>query len=1118
MIRLTTIIRQLCLVIVTILINFTLTTAQPSPGKKIAVKEALDKVSELFGTKFVYERRTIKNKTTTVDVTAIKNQPFEDILKGILYPNNLLFLYVDRNHYTVVPKSSRAETSQPSANSSVDIPVSNATITTGNNPLNIRGSVIDSLTNKPLAGVTVSLKGTSTGDVTDNNGRFTINSRNASNPVLEFSMIGYEKKQLSVDGKSDVSIVLGTSASALDEVVVVGYGTQSKKFITSAVSSVKGKEIQNLPVASPLALLQGRTAGVQIVQNNGAPGPTNFTIRVRGITSINAGNNPLLIIDGMPVEGSSSDINANDVESMEILKDAAATAIYGSRGANGVILVTTKRGKAGRTAINFNAYTSLQQIDRARLPKLMNSTEFIELIQEQRANGTGITSLYAFVLPDAGAANTNWIGEIEQKGAMDNYEISASGGESKLKFYLSGGLLKQKGTIIHTNYKRYSSKLNLDYEASPKFKMGTNVTLSTSDRNDIQQEFGVIQSAIFKAPVMPVYNADGTYFINDVSNTLNPVAVADLEKYLTKTFRFIGNAFGEYSILPNLKLRSSWGIDINNRKFDAFIPSNARRNQVTNGRTSFAGGSNWVNENTLSYLQNFKNHRLNGLLGYSKLENRNESLGASARDFATNNITTLNAAITPLSATSNKSANGISSLFGRLGYTFNETYIAEVSLRRDGSSKFGKDFRYAMFPAASIGWRIGNEPFFKKFTSAINDLKLRGSYGKTGNQAGIGDYTAQGLFRSDGGYLGQSGVYPGLIPNANLKWETTDQYNLGADISILKSHVTLNVDVYLKKTSNLLLNVLLPSSSGYSSALQNIGNTQNKGLEINVNTININRKNLQWNSNFNITFNKNKVVKLFEGNEIINSEGNGGYGSASSLSIIREGLPIGSFFGWQSTGVYATSSDNKNVIRNSNATGYIFRGGDMIFTDQNGDNVINDNDRVVIGNALPKFTGGLTNTIQYKNLELNMLAQFTYGNDVYNGTRAISESMSLFQNGTKSLLSRWRKEGDVTDIPRADHNDPGINKRPSTRWIEDGSYLRIKTLTLSYNVSQQLLNTIKIKSLRLYATAQNLLTFTNYTGIDPEANTFVNSVTDIGIDYAAYPQYRSFYVGINVGF
>lgn len=1068
---------------------------------KAPLEKVFKKIQKQTGYSFAY---TDDHLAKSFPITIfLRNASIEKVLDACFQNQHLSYILMGQ---TVVVVDKR------------QVSIVNTSITNSSPvPIPVNGRITDEK-NNPVAGATVTEKGTGNSVVTKEDGSFTINTSKA-NATLVVSYVGYASKEIAVNSQSFISIALAQATAIMTDVVVVGYGTQRKRDVTAAVTSVKGKEIENLPVVSPVGLLQGRAAGVQINTNSGAPGATNMTIRVRGTASLAAGNNPLYIVDGMQMESNPSDINANDIQSIEILKDAAATAIYGSRGSNGVILITTKHGQSGKTSINLNYYTSIQEIDQTRMPDLMSADEFVELIQEQRVNG-GVTSLYHFIYPDetGGPHNTNWVKEVTRRGKMDNYEISLSGGESKIRFYLSGGLLKQKGVIKHSDYQRFTSKLNLDYLASDKFKFGTNLNFSGTLNNAINTE-DAFRPALWKAPVLPVRLADGNYAVEqDISNTPNPVAVADLQQNKTRTNRLLGNIFGEYTILQDLRFRTSWGIDIAASKNDVFTPNIAYRGAFTSGSTYNSFDRNWINENTVTYNKILGSHRLSGLLGYSVLENRREETSIAGRDYATNNITTLNAASIFSSASTVNNANGITSLFGRLGYTLADKYILQASLRRDGSSKFGENNRYALFPAFSLGWRFSDEAFFKSLSTIVNDFKLRVSYGKTGNQAGIGNYTNQGAYSTGINYDNQPGIAITTIPNPDLKWETTEQYNIGADFAFANSKVTLTVDVYQRNTSDLLQNTLLPSTSGFGSVLRNIGTTENKGIELDLNTININRDNFRWNTNFNISFNRNKIVKLYEGQDIIVSRGSVGYGQAESQFVLREGESIGAFYGWESKGVYAFSTDNKEGIRNSNSTGYLYKGGDMIFSDQNGDKIINNDDRVILGNALPRFTGGLTNNVSFKNFELNVLAQFSYGNEMYNGTRAVSERMNGFQNGTKNLLNRWRKEGDITDVPRADQTDGGLNVRASSRWIEDASYLRIKTLTLAYNLPSALSSKIKTRNVRIYATAQNLYTFTNYTGIDPESSYSNQAVYDLGFDYATYPQYRTILLGINVGF
>jgi len=999
----------------------------------------------------------------------------------------------------------------------------------------LSGKVTD-IKGLPMPGISIKVKGGGSSSTTGNDGVYSI--RVAEKSVLVFSFIGYKAQEIAVAGKRTLNVQLVEEQQLLNDVVVVGYGTQKRKDLVSAVSSVKGRDIENLPVATAQSLIQGRASGVQVVQNSGAPG-SGVTVRIRGTTSINAGNDPLYIVDGVPVESGTlagislsgsqtsalSAISADDIETMEILKDAGALAIYGSRAANGVVLITTKHGKRGGTTYNLNAYHGWQNDNKNTRVKLMNSAQAIDLIQEGRANAIsdGVTSLYGFLLPapDGTVYDTNWQDALFRSAPISNYELAIRGGENKLRFALSGGYLDQDGIIIASGYKRGTARLNLDYDATEKLKLGTNISLSRYQNKRVSTEDGansIIQVALKKSPSLPIYNSDGSYFNGDVSGFLNPVAFANKVKYENGVSSVIGNVYGEYTFIPNLTFKTSFGFNYASVVDQFFQPSDALRNGTATGTAFSSTVDGWINENTLSYSREIGNHRLSGVMGYSQQERNSLAIRATGTQYATNNIPTLNAAVLPTEASSSTSGYGLSSAFARLGYAYADRYLFELTARRDGSSRFGQNKRYAIFPAVSAAWRISNESFWQK-SSFINDLKIRGSIGKTGNQT-IGDYVAQGEYATGASYAGQSGIYLRTIPNPDLTWETTLQYNAGIDISLFKSRVAVNIDAYVKNTSNLLLDVPLPNSSGFGSVLQNVGSTQNRGLELSLNTVNLKSENINWTSNFNISFNRNKVTNLYSGaNSIINGVGAGLSGSLVSYSILQVGQSIGSFYGWRQSGVYRYSADNNTGLKNASVgtNGYIFKGGDMIFQDLNANNSIDNDDRQIIGNALPKFTGGFNNTFSYKNFDLSLLLTFSYGNDILNGTRYAAESATGF-NGSLALLNRWRNEGDITTMPRANYVDPAGNRRFSDRWLEDGSYLRAKNLTLGYTLPKTLMDKLSVKTCRVYLTAQNLFTITKYTGYDPEASSFNGRVTEIGIDQGTYPQYRAFILGLSVGF
>ncbi|MES2276370.1 MAG: TonB-dependent receptor [Bacteroidota bacterium] len=1089
--------------------------------KNATLDEVLNNLSEQSGYNFIYNSVMLRSAKPVS--LAFSNELLNEALEMCFKDQPLT--YVINGNTVVIRKKLIPE---PPA---IKIPVVVAPV-----PIVVTGVVTDQK-GQSLPGVSVVLKGTQMGITTNAEGKYTLKLPD-DNGTLVFTFIGYVPQEVAVKGKSIINVSLEEKPSALTEVVVVGYGTSQKKDLLSAVSSIKGKDIENLPVATPQSLIQGHASGVQVVQNSGAPGSA-VTIRIRGTTSINAGNDPLYIVDGIPVESGTlnsislsgsqtsalSAIDPNDIESMDVLKDAGALAIYGSRAANGVVIITTKHGKKGSTSYNFNMYQGIQNDNKDTRVKLMNSQQAIDLIEEGRANSLsdGVTSLYGFLLPapDGTISDTNWQDALFRTASIGNYGMSIRGGEDKLKFAISGSYLNQNGIIINSGFKRGTGRVNLDYDASNKLKFGTNISLTRYDNKRVSTEDGatsIIQVALKKSPSLPIYNPDGTYYQGDVSGFINPVAYANKVKYTNQVSSVIGNVYGEYAILPKLTFRTTFGIDYASILDVYFIPSDATRNGTASGSTFSSTVDSWINENTLNYARDFGKHHFTALAGYSQQERSSYAISAAGTQYATNNIYTLNAAVLPTQASSNTSAYGLSSAFGRLGYSYGDKYYLEATARRDGSSRFGANKRYAIFPAASAAWRISNESFWNKAT-IVNDVKLRASIGKTGNQT-IGDYVSQGQYATGASYIGQSGINLSTIPNPDLTWETTLQYNAGVDIALYQSRITLSIDAYVKNTSNLLLNVPLPNTSGFGSVLENVGSTQNKGLEFTLNTVNIDKKDFSWNTDFNISFNRNKVTQLYSGaSNIIVGSGLGSTGSLTSYGLLQVGLPIGSFYGWKETGVYQYSTDNsKNITNTSLGTnGYKFKGGDMIFQDTNGNGTIDNDDRVVIGNAQPKFTGGFNNTFKYRNFDLSAYITFSYGNDVVNGTRYAAESATGF-NASLTLLRRWKNEGDVTDIPRASYTDPAGNRRFSNRWLEDGSYLRMKDITVGYTLPKNLVSKISVKSCRVYATAQNLITLTKYTGYDPEASAFNSGVTTIGIDQGTYPQYRAFIFGLTVGF
>ncbi len=975
----------------------------------------------------------------------------------------------------------------------------------------IKGKITDDK-NEPLHNVTVRLRGSKKSVLSNGEGFYSI-AVNDTSSVLMFSMVGHKDVLKRVSGNMVINVTMSASATNLDDVIVIGYGSLKQKELTNAISKIKGGDIQNVPVASPEALIQGRAAGVEVIQNSGQPG-SGVTVRIRGNTSINAGNIPLYVIDGVPISSENNsgdnrgneinplaDLNASDIESIEILKDASAAAIYGSRAANGVVLITTKRGKIGQATFTVNAYHGRQQIGRY-LPK-MSLGEYIEFQQETRVNSG--TTAYSFPTLLNDSVNTDWLREVTRIAPMTNVDASVRGGSANLKYSISGNYYDQDGIVKNTKFKRLSGRVNIDYDASKKFSIGNSLTISRTINNRAvgdDQGNAIIGYSLRKAPTIPIYTRDGAYYLNDPNYGGNPVAYVNEQKYQTRSTRVVGNVYAEYKILPRLKFRALFGADMSFVEDDYFRPSIVELNGNTLGGASTISSTTWINENTLTYNASFnKKSSLTLLGGYSVQENRRRLMQSRVTAYSTNAIPTVNGGSIISSAISDIQQNGLESFFFRGNYSFQSKYLLQASIRYDGSSRFGDDNKYAFFPAVSAGWRISEERFFRN-VKLVDELKLRVSAGTNGNQNGISNYSSQGIYSTGANYAGIGGIAQTGLANKGLRWEKTTQVDLGIDLTVLNGRISFTADVYNKKTTDLLLNILLPTSSGYNNILYNVGNTQNRGIEFAVTSKNFVSKSFNWTTSFNISSNSNKILALADGQkEILFSRT-----SLAPPAYLKVGDPIGAFYGWDFLGVLPRDEDNKTGLTNSGT--YVYKGGDAYYRDVNGDNKIDNEDIVKIGSGIPKFYGGMTNRFDYRNFDLTILLQYSYGNDIYNIT--LQHQRDAYRN-----INRWRRPGDITDVPRISSTDQA---KVSRRFLEDGSYLRVKNVTFGYSVGKKALSKIKLNSLRVYATAQNLLTFTKYTGFDPEVNSVNSSVINIGLDYFTYPQTRSYLVGISVGF
>ena len=1099
------------------------TQAENEQDSQVSIIEALNELSQTYEVFFTYN--TARLKTYKVSTEYRQAKDVNSSLKKLLEKSNLRFKKRGKNNFVIVEKAT-----QPIGRLLNDFPspppvapqipqLSDALEKT------ITGKVTDLSTGEELPGVNILVKGTTIGTITDVEGNYRLTAPDDAE-TLVFSSVGYTSEEVAIGNQTVINLEMAPDIQSLEEIVVVGYGEQSRRQVTSAISSVKAEEIENLPSASLDNLMQGRAAGVQVTQGSGQPGGA-VTVRIRGNTSVQGGNEPLYVVDGIPIKSGTfdgladggagsnalADINPSDIASIEILKDAAATSIYGSRAANGVVLITTKRGKAGAPSIKFNYYRGVQEVTRTL--SQVNAAQFRDYIDESYTRA-GIPpdsrltdSLNSFYNNDF-----YWQGALFETAPISNYELSIGGGEEKINYFLSAGYFDQDGIVKNSQFKRFTTRANVEYKATENFRVGNTFTYSNTNTNRISEgpafSRGVIYRTLTRFPVESPYDAEG----NVLPNT--PIATLLNSNQGAATNRIIGNVYAELDIVEGLTFRSSVALDLLSLKEDQFFPSTifsfggAQRTAATR----YLQDLGWINENWLTYNTSFnEQHNLNLLLGFSQQKNTQERISGSTSLSPTDLVPTLNAGAQKDDVSTSETSNGIQSYFVRANYDFQGKYIVSATARYDGSSRFGQDNRFGFFPSASLGWRISDEGFMQN-VEVIDDLKLRASLGVTGNQD-IANFVAQGLYFTGSDYIGKGGIAPASngLPNRELSWESTTQFDIGLDVTVLRNRVSLVADYYVKNTDNLLFDVLLPASSGYNSALVNLGEVQNKGFEFALNTNNLTGA-FGWSTSFNIGFNRNKVVALPEGEDIL-----------TGLAILREGEAIGTFYGFQYLRVFPTDADNVNELRLDSPTGTIYQGGDVEFLDVDGDNVINNSDRVIIGNANPDFTGGFTNNFSYKGFDLNVFMNFSYGNDLSNQARRDRDSHRLGNAGGPGtdVLRRWREPGDITEVPRVIRGDALKNGRNnSSYWIEDGSFLRIKNVTLAYNFRPDFLSKIKLKSARLYTTVQNLRTFTNYQGFDPEVVSTSSNANggsiQYGIDNGYYPLARSIIFGVNLGF
>lgn len=983
----------------------------------------------------------------------------------------------------------------------------------------VSGAVVSATDSQPLPGASVLLKdaggGSSSGIATDAQGRFQLTAQAGS--VLVVSSIGYQTQEIPLNGRSQVHILLEPDAGQLAEVVVVGYGTRERRELTGSISKVDPSETRDIAVGSIDAQLQGKVPGVQISSPTGVPGETS-NIRIRGATTINASNGPLYVLDGVFVNSNSlqtistggkassplADINPDDIESVEVLKDAAATALFGSRGANGVILITTKRGGYDqRPKINFS--TSHGWSEPIRLWELTTGPEHAELVNDWWVNtGKDDPSLnrtfenrpYRPVseggsgLPEE-QQTYDRLGEIFRTGQVHNYDLSLSGGGKNTRYYIGAGYTDQESIIQPVTFDRAAFKLNLDQKISDHLSVGISNTFSRTYRNQARAgdgpSGGLLQAALHSPTNASPYSDDGE--LVGRAGFDNVTLLIQNYDVNSTSLRYIGNIYMEGELLPGLHFRSSFGIDYNNydesEYWNTFLTPGSQGGLATSSLTQ---NTSWVNEQTLSYKKTVGDkHTFGFLLGNTLMSDVRRGTYAEGRGFANNDYKSISSAASSTSS-QNWSKNTLASFFSRIDYGFDNKYLIDLSVRADGSSRFGADNKWAYFPAVGAAWRIKEEAFLQN-SRLVNDLKLRVSYGITGNQNGIENFAALGLWGGNASYEGTPGTAPAQLGNQNLKWERTRQVNIGLDLSLFRDRLQLEANYYDKYTTNGLLLTRLAGSTGFSSYWNNAAEISNKGFELAINSVNIDKKDFTWTSSFNISRNVNKIEKL--GDPLR-------YGSRD-LILQQEGHPLYSFWLYEQLHVDPQT-------------------GNAVYRDVNNDGEITTSDRHIVGDIWPDFFGGFTNNFTYKNFDLNAFFAFQYGNKIYNHNAFFGGSVgarNVSRVNFKENLKRWQRPGDITDVPRPDGININNYRDGTSRFLEDGSFVRLRALSLGYTFPAPAAARLHMESLRLFFTGTNLFLLTNYSGADPESNSNADQNSQ-GIDLGTPPQPRTLQFGIDI--
>lgn len=1082
----------------------------------VKTKIVLDEIERQTDYLFLFDPKEIDTeKLTSIQV---KDQAVMEVLKavfngtGVSYKQEGTSIFLLKNGKETVPSVPQ------------------------NRQVTISGTVKDK-TGQTVIGANVVEKGRTNGTVTDIDGHYQLEV--APNAVLHISYIGYTAQDIPTNGKNVIDITLSDNTQALEEVVVVGYGTMKKKDLTGSVSSIKSEDIRRSPVTSLDQSIQGKAAGVQVTQASSAPGG-KVSIRIRGGNSLSSSNEPLYVVDGFPISAGASaggngagqnplsTLSVSDIESIEILKDASATAVYGSRGANGVVLITTKRGKEGKVQVTLDAYAGIQKA--AKKLDMMNAREFAEFANEARANDNlspifpNKNDLYNFPDPSGLGEGVDYQDEVFRNAPVQSYSLNVTGGSETVKYAFGGGYFGQTGIVKNSDFNRATFRSNIDSKITKNFTLSANLTASHvwaksgKSEGDGGGSSGSVMNATLMTPAtVPIRQADGTYtLLNPTPNgstVPNPVPIVEFAKDAHTINRFLGTIEGKWDIMDHLNLRVTFGADMSSANRDEYWPKETVKGHDANGSGAqyYRRDASYLNENILTYNNVFGDHSINAMAGYTWQIFTAKSFNSSASNFISDlyGNDNLGAGTVIGKPGSSRSKSQLASYLGRLNYTYKGKYMFTFTARADGSSRFGVNNKWAFFPSAALAWRVSEEKFMDPFRDYLSSMKLRVSYGKSGNQ-NIGSYKSLATLGIMDYVLGGArvaGIGPDRVPNPDLKWETTATTDVGVDLGFFNNRLTFVADYYYKKTTDLLWNITLPRTSGFSSIFKNIGSMENKGVELSLGG-DIFVSAFTWNSQLNWSRNRNKVLKIPGFTPSVQGTVSGSLQVDGSW--LEPGLPIGVWNFLKYDGVFRNQAQldaGPHVTAKD-------RLGDPRFVDKNKDGVINyTDDRMIVGDPNPDFIFGWTNNFTYKGFDLSVYIQGSYGNDILNAQRVESNCSAPWGNQRREMLGRWTPENPNTDIPRATTNKYS-NLGKSSWLIEDGSYLRFKTITLGYTFDKLKF----MKALRVYFTGQNLFTITSYSGFDPEVNSQGNSNLQLGVDYNAYPLAKSYIVGLNATF